>query len=145
MRQGWFGRIERDHELGEALRRLEAGTPAGDDDVLRARVTLAAESALRDLRVRSLGQDAAPWWEWTSRLARLAVPAGAAVALASALLVARTGVPATLVSVAAADTLTVSGLLVSAGAAEAGGTELALDGLLAPAEPGWLFTEAMGR
>jgi hypothetical protein len=145
MRQGWFGRIERDPELGEALRQLEAGTPAGDDDALRARITLAAESALRDLRVASRRQAAAPWWEWTSRWARLAVPAGAAIALASALLVARTGVPATLASVAAADTLTVSGLLVSAGAVEAGGTDLALDGLLAPAEQDWLFTEAMGR
>jgi len=145
MRQGWFGRIERDPELGEALRRLEAGTPAGDDDVLRARITLAAESALRDLRVRSRQQAAAPWWEWTSRWAWLAVPAGAAVALASALLVARAGVPATLASEAATDTLTVSGLLASATPGEAGGTDLALDGLLVPAEQDWLFTEAMGR
>lgn len=145
MRQKWFGRTERDPELGEALRRLETGMPAGDDDALRARITLTAESALRDLRVRSRRQAAAPWWEWTSRWAGLAVPAGAAVALASALLVARTGVPATLGSDAAADTLTVSGLLASATPGEPGGTDLALDGLLAPAEHDWLFTEAMGR
>jgi hypothetical protein len=143
MKQPWYGTPERDPELREALRWLEPGPSPADDDALRARITLAAQPALRALKAGAR-VTARPWWEWTSAWARLTVPAGAAVALASALLLTRAAAP---VSIDTADTGAgegaVSSLLVNAGA-EAGSAQL-LDQVLAPAERDWLWSQAMVR
>jgi len=138
MKQPWFGRPERDPELRDALRRLEAAPPPVNEDDLRARIGLAAQPALRALRARAPFR---PWWVWTAGWARLTVPAGVGVALASALLLVRAGAP--VLQASAADTVALSSILVSAGAGAAG-TQM-LDQLLAPANQDWLFTEAMGR
>jgi hypothetical protein len=143
MKQSWFGRPERDPELRDALRRLETAPPPVNEDALRARISLAAQPALRALRGQADPRPPfRPWWAWTAGWARLTVPAGAGVALASALLLVRAGAP--VLQAVAADTVAVSSILVSAGADEAAATQM-LDQLLAPANQDWLFTEAMGR
>jgi hypothetical protein len=141
MKQPWYGRPERDPELRDALRRLEPGPSPAEDVALRARIILAAQPALRALRAGARAT-VRPWWEWTSGWARLTVPAGATVALASALLLTRVAVPVSTAS--GVDEVAVSSLLVSAGAEGTGSAQL-LDRLLAPVEQDWLFNEAMGR
>lgn len=134
-----FGKTERDPDLGDALRQLERPPSPGEDDALRARIMLAAGPALRALR-GSVRESNRPWWEWTSSWARLALPAGAAVAVASALLLSQVEIPVT--TETATNPVAASSLLVSAGD-EAGGGAL-LDQVLVPVEQDWLFSEAMG-
>lgn len=130
-----FGKPEQDPDLRDALRRLEHGPSPAEESALSARITLAAEPALRARR-----QSTRPWWEWTSSWARLAFPAGAAVGMASALLLTRLDVPVS--TEAAADSVSATSLLVSAEDEASDGT--LLDQVLVPAEQDWLFSEAMG-
>jgi hypothetical protein len=139
MKPLWFGPPSLDPELGDALRRVGASPPPRPEDVLRAEISLAAQPALRRLRARPQFR---PWWGWTAGWARLTVPAGAGVALASALLLVRAGRP--VLQTSSGDTVAMSSMLVSAGADAETGTQL-LDRLLGPVDHDWLFSEAMGR
>ena len=133
-----FGTPEQDPDLGDALRRLESGRSTAEDDDLRARISAAAEPALRARRL-AVRESYRAWWEWTSSWARLAIPAGAAVAVVSALLLTKAKAPSS--TEAAADSAAVSSLLVSAGDDRSGGA--LLDQVLVPAERDWLFSQAM--
>lgn len=138
MTDSLFGRQKRDPELREALRRLELDPSRAEDDALRTRITQAAASTLRDRR-RLAPDSGRRWWEWTSSWARLALPAGAAVVLVSALLLARMGAPAS--TEMATDTVAASSYLVGAPTNQSGGA--LLDQVLGPTEQDWLFSEAM--
>ena len=130
---------EKDPDLRDALRRLDRELSPAEDDALRVRIALAAQPALRARRV-SVPESNRPWWEWTSSWARLALPAGAAVATASALLLTQVDLAVT--TEAATNTVAASSLLVSPGDATSGGA--LLDQVLVPVEQDWLFSEAMG-
>jgi hypothetical protein len=78
----WLFREPRpDPRLGQALRRLEAGS-ALDDAQLHQRILAAAAPTLGTLRA-----PAPRWWEWISRWMPIALPVGLAASLAAGLLV----------------------------------------------------------
>jgi hypothetical protein len=133
-----FGKPERDPDLRDALRRLERFPSPVEDDALRAQITQAAEPAL-GARRQSVRESNRLWWEWTSSWARLALPAGAAVAIGSALLLSQVDIPVTTETVS--NPVAASSLLVSAEDNARG--DVLLDRVLVPVEQDWLFSEAM--
>lgn len=128
---------ERDPGVGEALRRLERAR-TWDEDELSQRIVLAARDQLARLRT-----PARPWWEWTAGWARVAIPLGVAASIAAAgILVSERGSidPAW----SDADSLTVSGAMLSAATLPAGEAQVT-DQLLVPASEEWLLSGALGR
>jgi hypothetical protein len=133
-----FGKPKRDPELRDALRRLERSPSPGEDAALRARITQAAVPAL-GARRQSVRESTRSWWEWTSSWARLALPAGTAVAVGSALLLSQVDIPLT--TEAVTNPVAASSLLLSAEDNARG--DVLLDQVLVPVEQDWLFREAM--
>jgi hypothetical protein len=130
---------ERDPRLGEALRRLDDDAWArDDDDELSRRILLAARG-----RLARLHNPPEPWWEWTAAWARVVIPLGAAASIAAAaILVSERGSvdPAW----SDADSVTVSGAMLSAAALPAGEAQVT-DQLLVPASEEWLLNGALDR
>jgi hypothetical protein len=129
---------ERDPRLGETLRRLERTRPWEDEDELSRRIMLAARGQLARLRA-----PVRPWWEWAAVWARVAIPLGVAASIAATvILVSERGSfdPAW----NDADSMTVSGAMLSAATLPAGEAQVA-DQLLVPASEEWLLTGALAR
>lgn len=127
-----FREPERDPQLGQALRQLEARP--GDTDQLRRRITAAARARLP---VRA---PAPRWWEWIDRWIPVAVPVGLAVSVAGALLLSSGGELG--VSRSASAELAADSALVSAAFSDQPGSELAA-GLIAPGGDEWLLEQAV--
>jgi hypothetical protein len=133
-----FREPERDAELGNALRQMEASSrPGGDDEALRIRIVAAARPKLA-----GLSAPVRHWWEWISGSVRVAIPIGVAACVAAALLVPGSGdyvgteVSAT---VAGVD----STLVLAAFSAPSGGD--LTSHLVVPAGDDWLLSQALDR
>jgi hypothetical protein len=132
-----FGEPERDAELGDALRQMEAASRRGDDEALRMRIVAAARP-----RLAGLGAPARHWWEWISGSVRVAIPIGVAACVAAALLVPGSGD-----YVGTTTTATVTGadstLVLAAFSAPAAGD--LTSHLIVPAGDDWLLSQALDR
>ena len=133
----FFGEPPRDPELGDALRRMEAASPHGNDEALRMRIVGAARPRLAELRA-----PVRRWWEWISGSVRVAIPIGVAACVAAALLVPGSsdyvGTEA-LTAVAGVD----STLVLAAFSAPASGD--LTSHLIVPAGDDWLLSQALDR
>jgi len=136
---GMLGDPERDPRLADALRRTQEQGASLDDDQLHARIVAAARPRLFQLRARQR-----PWWEWTAAWARVAVPVGIAASLAAGVLLIQSPSSADSISNVAADTVTASGLILSAAAGAAESPQVG-DLLVAQASDDWLLTQVMTR
>jgi negative regulator of sigma E activity len=136
---GMFNDPERDPRLGDVLRGQPARSASLDDDALQARITSAAAPRLAQLRARQRA-----WWEWTAAWARVAVPVGLAASLAAGVLLVRSPATVESSSSVAADTVTASGLILSAAAGTTGSPQVA-DELVAQPSDDWLLDQVMSR
>jgi hypothetical protein len=135
---GMFNHPEHDPRLGAALRGTPARSTPLDDEALHGRIMSAARPRLAQLRARQRA-----WWEWTAAWARVAVPVGLAASLAAGVLLVRS--PATVESTSfASDTVTASGLILSAAAGTTGSPQVA-DELVAQPSDDWLLDQVMSR
>ncbi len=136
---GMFDDPERDPRLAEALRGTPTPSASLGDDQLHSRIMGAARPRLAQLRARQR-----PWWEWTATWARVAVPVGLAASLASGVLLVQTTTSGESISSVAADTVTASGVILSAAAGTTGSPQVG-DELVAQASDDWLLTQVMSR
>ena len=132
----FFGEPERDPQLSEALRRLEAPLASEDAEVLHRRIMAAARTRSAELRT-----SAPRWWEGIDRWIPVAVPLGFALSLAAGLLLPGTGdlVPS---SSYAAEAAADSTLATAAFSDEVGAEQVAAR-LIAPQGGEWLFEQAV--
>jgi hypothetical protein len=133
-----FDDPERDSRLADALRGTPTPSSSLGDDQLRSRIMAAARVRVAQLRSRQR-----PWWEWTAAWARVAVPVGLAASLAAGVLLVQNPTSIEIVSVAA-DTVTASGVILSAAAGTTGSPQVG-DELVAQASDDWLLTQVMSR
>jgi hypothetical protein len=136
---GMFRDPERDPRLADALRATQAEGALLEDDSLPARIIAVARPHLAQLRARQR-----PWWEWTARWARVAVPVGLAASLAAGVLLIQSPSWRDSISNVAADTVTASGVILSAAAGTTGSPQVG-DQLVAQASDDWLLTQVMSR
>lgn len=132
-----FREPPRDPRLAEALRRLEADSPAGDPTLLQRRILAAARPGLSGLRSSN-----PRWWEWISRWMPVAVPVGLAAALAAGFLVP--GTNKVVGSGYAADVGSDSTLVIAAFSEGSSGSQLDAY-LMAPESGDWLFEQAVSQ
>lgn len=133
---GLFRDSERDPDLGNALRRIEAARETGDVEALRRRILAAARP-----RLVQLGAPALRWWEWISTWTRVAVPVGLAASLAAGLLVQASG---TATALSSTDMGSDSTLVLAAFSEPASGSWLT-GHLIAPEGNDWLLEQAVNQ
>lgn len=131
-----FGKPERDPELGEALRRIEASWPVSDDEALRRRILVAARPRLARLRT-----PAPRWWELLTGWTRVVVPVGLAASLAAGLLVRGSSANHTSY---ATDMGSDSTLVMAAFSEPFAGGQLAAE-LITPESNDWLLQQAISQ
>jgi hypothetical protein len=132
-----FHEPERDPELGEALRRLEAALTAPESEILRRRILAAARPKLA-----RLGLGPPRWWEWISAWTRVAVPVGLAATLVAGLLVQGSDTSS---AVAADGELGTDSTLVLAAFAEPESGNQLTAHLVVPEGSSWLFQQAVAQ
>jgi anti-sigma factor RsiW len=135
---GMFDDPERDPRLAETLRGMPTPRASGDDQ-LHSRIMAAARPRLAQLRARQR-----PWWEWTAAWARVAVPVGLAASLAAGVLLLQSTATVQSISSVAADTVTASGVILSAASGITGSPQVG-DELVAQASDDWLLSQVMSR
>jgi ferric-dicitrate binding protein FerR (iron transport regulator) len=134
---GFFREPERDPELGNALRRIEAAWETDNSEALRRGILAAAGS-----RLAPLGPPAVRWWEWISAQSRVALPVGLAASLAFGLLIHRSTVPS--LGGYSTDLGSDSTVVLAALSEPAIGSQFTAH-LIAPEGNDWLLQQAVGQ